>query len=302
MAKKGIRMKVHLLAATGAAAIASPAFAGADGPYVGIEGGVTLPQTTDLDIILNNTSVTPNTTATYTDGYSVKSNKGYGIDAIAGLKLGYFRLEAEGGYQRGKVKSLTVSSPLLTDVGTATATTVTAANFPIHDHVGVTKLMANALLDSDFGAGGFGGYIGAGAGRAWTSYTGNTDSSWAYQGIAGLRFALTPNLDAGVKYEYFRTGRLNFTDAFTVNSTNFTTSARGHLTSNNILASLVYNFNSRGAAAQPLPLPPPPPPPPAAPATQTCSDGSVIDATATCPAPPPPPPPPPPPAEKGERG
>jgi opacity protein-like surface antigen len=295
-------MKTYLLAAAAtAAAIASPAFAGADGPYVGIEGGVALPQTTDLDVILNNTSVTPNTSATYPGGYRVKSKTGYDVDLLAGFKLGLLRLEAEGGYQRAKVKSLTVSAPLLTDVGTASGTAVTAANFPAGNHVGVTKLMANALLDSDFGSGSrFGGYIGGGAGRAWTSYTGSKESAWAYQGIAGLRYALTPNIDAGVKYQYFRTANLNFGDAFAVNGTNFTTSSRGHFASNNVLASLVYNFNSREAAE--APPPPPPPPPPPAPATQTCADGSVIDATATCPAPAPPPPPPPPPAQRGERG
>jgi opacity protein-like surface antigen len=252
-------MKVHLLAAAAtAAAIATPALAGANGPYVGIEGGVTLPQTSDLDVILNNTSVTPNTSATYVDGYSVKPKTGYDVDLLTGYKLGLLRLEAEGGYQRAKVKSLTVSAPLLTDVGTASGTAVTAANFPAGDHVGVTKLMANALLDSDFGSGGFGGYIGGGAGRAWTSYTGSNDSAWAYQGIAGLRFALTPNLDAGVKYEYFRTGKLNFGYAFAVNGSNFTTNASGHFASSNVLASLVYNFNSRAVAEA---APPPPPPP-----------------------------------------
>jgi opacity protein-like surface antigen len=294
-------MKIHLLAAAAtAAAIATPAFAGPDGPYVGIEGGVALPQTSDLDVILNNTSVTPNTSVVYPGGYRVRSKSGYDIDAILGYKLGLFRIEGEAGYQRAKVKSLTVSAPLLTDVGTASGTAVTAANFPVHDHIGVTKLMANALLDGDFG-GRFGGYVGGGAGRAWASYTGTNDSAWAYQGIAGLRYALTSNLDAGVKYEYFRTGKLNFGDAFAVNGTNFTTNSSGHFGSSNVLASLVYNFNSR-AAAEPaaLPPPPPPPPPPPAPATQTCPDGSVIDATATCPAPPPPPPPAP--AQRGERG
>ena len=297
-------MKIYLLAAAAtAAAIAAPSFAGANGPYIGIEGGVTLPQTSDLDIILNNTSVTPNTSATYANGYSVKPKTGYDVDVLAGYKLGLLRLEAEGGYQRAKLKSLTVSAPLLTDVGTASGTAVTPANFSAGDHVGVTKLMANALLDSDFGSGSrFGGYVGGGAGRARASYTGGKDSAWAYQGIAGLRYALTSSLDAGVKYEYFRTGKLNFSDAFAVNGTNFTTNASGHFASSNVLASLVYNFNSRAVAEAAPPAPPPPPPPPPAPATQTCPDGSVIDATAACPAPPPPAPPPPPPAQRGERG
>ena len=161
--------------------------------------------------------------------------------------------------------------------------------------------MANALLDSDFGAR-FGGYVGGGAGRAWTSFSGDKDNAWAYQGIAGLRYALTPNVDAGLKYRYFRTGRLNFDDAFAVNGTNFTTTASGHYASHSLLASLVYNFNASSVAA-PIPAAAPaPPPPPPEPATQTCPDGSVILATSACPAPPAPPPPPPPPAQRGERG
>lgn len=287
--------KYVLVAAT--AALASPAWAAPSGPYVGIEGGITLPQTNNFDV-----TVTRGTTSTtYGNGYRVKDRTGYDVDLIAGYQLGLLRLEAEGGYQRTKVKSVGVSTTLLNDVGTAAGTTVTAANVGVGGHVAVKKLMANALLDSDLG-GGFGGYIGAGAGRAWTHFSGAKDNAWAYQGIAGLRYALTPNLDAGVKYEYFRTGKVNYADAFTVNTTNFATNARGHLTSNNVLASLVYHFNSReGVAPIPAAAPAPPPPPPPPPATQTCPDGSVIAATAACPVPPPPPPPPPP-ARRGERG
>jgi opacity protein-like surface antigen len=293
-------MRNYLFLATAAAAMATPAFAAADGPYVGVEGGVTLPQSSNYDVTLTNGTTA--TSTTYDDGYRVKYKTGYDVDLLAGYKLGLLRLEAEGGYQRAKVKGLSVSAPMITDVGTATGTTVTASNFDVGSHIGVTKLMANALVDSDFG-GGFGGYAGGGFGRAWTNFSGDKDNAWAYQGIAGLRYALTPNLDAGVKYEYFRTGKLNFDDAFAVNGTNYTSNAKGHYASNNILASLVYNFNSREAAA-PIPAAapaPPPPPPPAAPETQTCPDGSVILATSTCPAPPAPPPPPPP-AQRGERG
>ena len=294
-------MKKHLLAATALVAVGTPAFAGADGPYVGIEGGATFPQSSDLDVVLNNTSVTPVTTTTYDNGYKVKYKTGYDVDAIAGYKFGLFRLEAEGGYKRAKVKSLRVSSPLLTDVGTAADTTVTANDFDVGNHIGITSLMANALLDSDFGNSGFGGYIGGGAGRAWANFSGDKDNAWAYQAIAGLRYAVTPNIDAGLKYRYFRTGKLDFNDAFSVDGTNFTTDARGHYDSHSVLASLVYNFNSREAAPPPVPAAAPPPPPPAAPATQTCPDGSVIPVTSACAAPPPPPPPPAP-VERGERG
>jgi OmpA-OmpF porin, OOP family len=293
-------MRKYLLATTVSAALATPAFAGAPGPYVGVEGGVTFPHSSDLDIILNNNSVTPPATSTFNNGYNVDYKTGYDVDAIAGYKLGLIRLEVEGGYKRAKVKSLGVSAPLITAVGTAAGTPVTAANFDVGNHIGVKTLMANALLDSDIG-GGFGGYIGGGAGRAWTSFSGDKDNAWAFQGIAGLRYALSPNVDAGLKYRYFRTGKLNFDDAFAVNGTNFTTAASGRYSSHSLLASLVYNFNAPSEAA-PIPAAAPaPPPPPPEPATQTCPDGSVILATSTCPAPPPPPPPPAP-AQRGERG
>ena len=289
-------MRKHLLAASAVAALASPAFAAANGPYVGIEGGVTFPRTTDLDVILNNTT-------TYNNGYEVKSKTGYDVDAIAGYKLGLIRLEAEGAYKRAKVKSLGVSTPLVTDVGTAAGVPVTAADFSVGNHIGITSLMANALLDSNFGNSRFGGYVGGGAGRAWASMSGDKDNAWAFQGIAGLRAAVSDHVDAGLKYRYFHTGKLTFDDAFTENGVPFTTSAKGNYDSHSVLASLTYNFNS---AARPAPIPaaapePPPPPPPEAPATQTCADGSVILATSACPVAPPPPPPPAP-AERGERG
>ena len=91
-------MRKYLLVASAAAAIASPAFAAANGPYVGIEGGVTFPQSTDLDVILNNTSTSPTTTTSYSNGYNLNWKKpGWNVDAIAGYKLGLIKLEVEGG-------------------------------------------------------------------------------------------------------------------------------------------------------------------------------------------------------------
>ena len=288
-------MRKYLLAASAIAAVSTPAFAGADGPYVGLEGGVTFPRNMDLDVILNNTP-------TYDNGYKVDFKDGYDVDAILGYKLGPVRIEGEAGYKRAKVKSLGVSTPLITAVGTAADTTATPADFDVGNHIGIKTLIANALLDGDFG-GGFGGYIGGGAGRAWANFSGDSDNAWAYQGIAGLRYAVSPNVDVGLKYRYFHTAKLNFNDAFTLDAVPFTTSSKGNYDSHSLLASLVYNFNSRGEAPPPVPAaaPPPPPPPPAPPATQTCPDGSVILATSVCPAPPPPPPPPAP-VERGERG
>jgi opacity protein-like surface antigen len=300
-AKKGNTMHKLLLGTTALAALAIPSIAAADGPYVGVEGGVTLPRSTDLDVILNNTSASPTTSTTYNDGYDVKYKTGWNVDALAGYKLGLLRLEAEGGYQRAPIKSVTASPTLLSAVSTASGTTATEANLGIGNRMGVTYLTANALLDGSLG-GGFGVYAGGGVGRAWASFSGDKDNAMALTGIAGVRYAVTPNVDLGMKYQYLHTGKLDFSDAFAVNGVNYTSQASGHYNSHNILASLVYNFNAPEAAA-PIPAAAPaPPPPPPAPATQTCPDGSVILATSACPAPPPPPPPPPAPTERGERG
>ena len=85
----------------------APTFAAANGPYVGIEGGVTFPQSTDLDVILNNTSTTPvdygrpTATAIIVDW----KKPGWNVDAIAGYKFGLFKLEVEGGYQRAPIRA-----------------------------------------------------------------------------------------------------------------------------------------------------------------------------------------------------
>jgi len=295
-------MRKYLFAATIVGAIAAPAFAAASVPYVGIEGGVTLPRSTDLDVVLNNTSATPPTSTVFGNGYNVDYKTGWNVDAIAGYKLGILRLEAEGGYQRASVKNLGVSPALLTNVSTASGTTATVSDLGLGTRMGVKYLTANALLDGDLG-GGIGAYAGGGVGRAWASFSGDKDNAMALLGIAGVRYAVSPNVDVGVKYQYLHTGKLDFSDAFTVNNVNFTTSAKGNYDSHNVLASLVYNFNAPTVAAPVVPAAAPAPPPPeAAPATQTCSDGSVILATSVCPAPPPPPPPAPAPVERGERG
>ena len=162
--------------------------------------------------------------------------------------------------------------------------------------------MINLLLD--FGDdNGWNGYVGGGAGLANVRYKmdyaipGNigsgsdSDRSIAFQGIAGVRKAVSDNVDLGLKYRYFIAPKLDY-------NIDFNGELSGKFKSHSLLASLIFNF----APPPPPPVvvvetPPPPPPPPA---TQTCYDGSVILATDVCPEPPAPPPPPPEPAP--ERG
>ena len=61
---------------------------------------------------------------------------------------------------------------------------------------------------------GIGGYVGGGFGRARVKELGDSDSAWAWQLIAGVRMPISDNIDVGLKYRYFRTGKLNFDDTF----------------------------------------------------------------------------------------
>ena len=358
-------MMRKLLFASAALVIATPAVARDGSPYVELDGGLLFPQ--HMNGVFTSTFTQPaqapapgapsnplvagnvvgtlpatftTIPATVTGGSEARLKNGYEIDAIAGYDFGMFRLEGELGYKHSNVKSFSQDTAFGTAVTTALnpagATQTTAfvyptgnlSSFNLGNGVNVWSGMINGLLD--FGnADGVSFQIGAGIGRARVKVFDISDSAWAYQGIAGLRFAVGSNVDIGLKYKYFRTGHLDFiptaatfstvntvpvqnvltgTSTPGVGTTNvsFTRTAtigggfNDHFSSHSLLLSLSYNFGGAAEAA-PLPPPPPPPPPPAAPATQTCPDGSVIDATATCPVPPPPPPPPPP-AQRGERG
>ena len=291
-------MKLALLAVVAAAAVASPALAQSTGPYVGLEGGVMFPNRTHVDATVNyNDPAIPD--ATYDNVYSVKTKMGYDLDAIAGYNLGMFRIEGELGYKRANLDSLHLNPAFVTAYDAATGVTLTDSDFNLNDHVTVLSGMVNGLVNVD--AGGVKLYGGGGVGRAQVKMLGDKDNAWAWQLIAGASVPVTPNLDLGVKYRYFRTGNLNFNENATLTDAGVAFASSDHFSSHSLLASLVYNFGAPAPAPVAIPVAAPPPPPPPAPATQTCPDGSVILATDVCPAPPPPPPPPPaPPA--GERG
>ena len=333
-------MRSYLLAAVALAAIASPAMARDGQPYLGIEGGVLFPKDNDGDIFVDFTSTqTPSAPAqaapsdtSFNNGVGVDYKRGYDVDLVAGYDFGMFRLEAELGRKRAKLDEFTVDSAFISalnaglnrpsaapDPGAPGLAAFNANNFDLDGNIRVTSLMANALLD--FGDDdGLNFYAGVGAGRARVRFGGERDNAWAYQGIVGVRYALSQSVDIGLKYRYFRTGKIDLSDdasAFSGNPNRTVTGAITPVTvdqttnalvftdfeqkfrSHSVLASLIFNF---GRPAEVI-LPPPPPPAPieVAPATQTCADGSVIMATEVCPAPAPYIPPAPPEAAP-ERG
>ena len=296
-------MRKYLLAAAAAAVFATPAMARDGSGYVGIEGGALFPKNQHVNATVNFTDPLVTDIAD-TRVATVKHKTGYDVDLIGGYDFGMFRLEGELGYKRSSLKSARFNDAFLTTFNAGAGTSFTGGDFDLDGHTSVLSGMVNALLDFG-GDTGIGGSVGGGFGRARVKELGDSDSAWAWQLIAGVRAPVSDNIDVGLKYRYFRTGRLNFDD--TLGFTGVGTGSGGtaffdtddHYSSHSILASLVYNFGAPVAAAAPVIQAPPPPV--AAPATQTCPDGSVILATSSCPLPPPPPPPPAP-TERGERG
>ena len=140
-----------------------------------------------------------------------------------------------------------------------------------------------ARMGKEAGVGG--GVVTHGVGRARVKFAGDRDSAFAYQAIAGVRKAVTDNVELGLKYRYFRTAKLNFDDGFNDGLNVVNVSSGGKLRTHSLLASLIFNFGAPAPVVVPVVEPVAAPPAPA-PATQTCPDGSVILATDVCPQPP----------------
>ena len=274
--------KLAIAVALASTALATPAVARDDSAYVGLEGGVLWVEDMDVDF-------RDETGFELADAFTLRHKAGFDIGLIAGYDFGMIRAELELAYKRASLNEASASQ-LFPGPGSP------GDNFEADGRARTTSGMINALLD--FGnEDGLSGYAGAGIGLAQVRYSADIDtlgydfsdsySGLAWQGILGARYAVSPNLDLGLKYRFFNVPNVKFTD----NDDLLDSRLKGKWRSHSLLASVIYNFFA---------APPPPPPPapvvvaPPPPATQTCPDGSVILATEVCPAPPPPPPPPPP--------
>ncbi|HXG82309.1 MAG TPA: outer membrane beta-barrel protein, partial [Sphingomicrobium sp.] len=227
-------MKYYLLAAVAATAIAAPAQARDGQVYFGIEGGILFPKDQDADASVNfTTTQTVPTTPTVAgpadfddeDAFGIDYKKGLDLDAIIGYDFGMFRLEGELGWKRAKLNEFEVDNGFISALNTGlnrpdrdvapdpvdTLPALSAADFDLDGKTTVLSGMINALVD--FGnEDGLSFYGGAGFGRARVKFEGESDSAWAYQLIAGVRYALSDNIDLGLKYRYFRTGKLDLAD------------------------------------------------------------------------------------------
>jgi opacity protein-like surface antigen len=250
---------ISLFAAASVLALASPAAARDGSGYVGIDAGLLMPKDTIFEYDDD-------------DVFGVEYKNGYDLDIIGGYDFGFIRAEGELSWKRAALDNF------FDDEDEADA----------DGETDVRSVMVNLL--GDVGSDRFSFYAGGGVGYALVKHTFEDDGDdeslkdggFAWQGIAGVRYAVNEIIDIGLKYRYFDTGDFEDDDV------------EWDFTSHSIMFSFIYNMGGERRVAPPPPPPvyvPPPAPPP--PATQTCPDGTVILATDACPPPPPPPPPPP---------
>ncbi|MFW5634704.1 MAG: outer membrane protein, partial [Erythrobacter sp.] len=188
------------LLAGSAAMVAVPAAARDGAFYVGVDGGIMLEDQLDVDIDAGRPDGLQENAA-FAD-----TNTGLDADIVFGYDFGAFRLEAEGGYKRAGYDSLTVESPDLVPGADIAPGTVVQNEKDLSIFSG----MVNGILEYgktfQIFAGGGAGFANvdlpvevAGVGTVIDDST--TDFAW--QLLGGFRFAVTDNIDLGVKYRYF---------------------------------------------------------------------------------------------------
>jgi len=248
--------KLAIAVALSSTLLATPAFARDGAWYVGGEFGAMIVEDTDIDVGTRNNAITLN------------HDYGYDGDVFIGYDLGAFRVEGEVSYKKADLDTFTTTIPL---AGQNTGTFGTSGN--AGGNTSALSFMLNGMLD--FGDDdGISGFVGAGVGMARVKmnnarvyqnlapFLDGSDSRLAWQVIAGVRQAVTDNIDITVKYRFFNVPDVRMT-AFNGSDTKM------RWRSHSLLGGVTFNF---GGA-----VPPPPAPPPV-----------VVD------TPPPPPPPPPP--------
>ncbi|MGI4732479.1 MAG: OmpA family protein [Janthinobacterium lividum] len=264
--------KLAVILALASTALASPALARDKAWYVGAEGGAMIVEDIHYDI------------GTVRSAATVDHKYGYDVDGVVGYDFGPFRVETEVGYKRAFVdayRSGSTTTPFYTASGqlaTGAAGSYTAAG----GRTSALSFMVNGLLD--FGADDeIQGFVGGGVGVArvqerlglntYGDFLRDTDTVFAYQGLAGVRAPLTQHVDVSLKYRFFTADNARLVD---ITNRGYD----GRFRSHSILGGLTYNFGE--PAAPPPPPPPPPPveapapiqaPPPPAP---VCSPGPYI--------------------------
>lgn len=292
--------KLAIVVALSSTVLATPALARNGAWYVGGDFGGMIVE--DIGFNYGLTPVTPGVGGNAQIGL----NHDYGYDAalFVGYDLGAFRIEAEVAYKRARVDDIesAICVPGNPNGCRPPGSNITPDIFPAGGgRTSALSFMINGMLD--FGDDdGISGFVGGGVGMARVDYNNvraysnqgaivdDSDTRFAWQVVAGLRQAITDNIDITVRYRFFNVDNIRTVDFRGLE-------AESRFRSHSLLGGITFNF---GAPPVPVPVPPPcpdgwsrdangvcvAPPPPPPPETKQCPNGAVILATEVCPEPP----------------
>jgi outer membrane protein OmpA-like peptidoglycan-associated protein len=250
--------KLAIAVALSSTVLATPALARDGALYVGGEFGAMIVEDIDVDI------------GTRQDAITLDHEYGYDGAGFVGYDFGAFRVEAEVGYKKARLDSLqgTVRLP-------GEGATFGADRQDVSGSTSALSFMVNGMLD--FGDDeGISGFVGGGVGMARVKFNNqrvfenrgpfldDSDTRFAWQVIAGVRQAITDNVDVHIKYRFFNVDniRMNAVTAVAAQGGDSESRFRSH----SLLGGLTFNFGAAPPPPAPLPPPPPPPPPPPEPA------------------------------------
>ena len=268
--------KIAIVLALASTALATPALARDKSWYVGADGGAMIVEDINYDITTTAGVKTPRAA-------QVNHDYGWDVDGNIGYDFGGFRVEAEVGYREAGVDGYnTQTGGALAFNAAGVGAAVPAGNYnQAGGRTSALSFMLNGLLD--FGEDdGIQGFVGGGVGVArvkakyglnrFGNFLDDSDTGFAYQGIAGIRAPLSDHVDVSVKYRFFNAENVRLVD---VSNRNFD----GRFRSHSILGGVSYNFFTPAPpppppVAQPIETPPPAPPEPVQ--TVQCSPGPFI--------------------------
>jgi opacity protein-like surface antigen len=208
----------------------------------------------------------------YDDVFAVRWKRGADVGLTAGYDFGWFRLEGELAQKRIKIRDhqeddlapqfLSELNGALNrpsaapDPGSPGLAALTVADFQPSGTVKIGSALVNALLDVEV-VKGFNVYAGAGIGRSFVRGFEDRDGARAWQQLLGARYAITDQIDLGLKYRKFRSGIVkldhdpivyagnpNVVSSTVVRTTNAAVvpDIEGELRTRGVLISLVYNM------------------------------------------------------------
>jgi OOP family OmpA-OmpF porin len=249
--------KLAIVVALSSTVLATPALARDGAWYVGGDFGAMIVEDVRFDV------------GAADDLIIVDHEYGYDAAGFVGYDLGAFRLEAEVAYKRARIDEIQTGIVLpgaAGGLGRPQGTTVVDAG---GGNTTALSFMINGLLD--FGDDdGVSGFVGGGVGIARVSFNNqrqfenqgafidDSDTRFAWQVVAGVRQAISDNVDVTVRYRFFNTTDLTMVG---FNGQDFTTRLRTH----SLLGGLTFNFGAPSVEYQ------------------TCWDGSSIPVTSVCP-------------------